>query len=131
MQQELRDAKRSLKDAVTEKDAFESKYNDVLETMEVTMLDKEMAEEKAENLQYEVDMLKEKVEEINVDLHVFQQEEGKPATSILFPCSVHHNTTHTITPPHFPFVPIVPPDFITYFVYHMPHGQTNMRTTLH
>ncbi|KAG0319602.1 hypothetical protein BG000_003828 [Podila horticola] len=75
MQQELRDAKRSLKDAVTEKDAFESKYNDVLETMEVTMLDKEMAEEKAENLQYEVDMLKEKVEEINVDLHVFQQEE--------------------------------------------------------
>ncbi|KAF9216830.1 hypothetical protein BGZ59_007829 [Podila verticillata] len=79
MQQELRDAKRSLKDAVTEKDAFESKYNDVLETMEVTMLDKEMAEEKAENLQYEVDMLKEKVEEINVDLHVFQQEEANLA----------------------------------------------------
>lgn len=76
MQQELRDAKRSLKDAVAEKDVYESKYNDVLETMEVTMLDKEMAEEKAENLQYEVDMLKEKVEEINVDLHVFQQEEG-------------------------------------------------------
>ncbi|KAG0017829.1 hypothetical protein BGZ81_010518 [Podila clonocystis] len=83
MQQELRDAKRSLKDAVTEKDAYESKYNDVLETMEVTMLDKEMAEEKAENLQYEVDMLKEKVEEINVDLHVFQQEEDRPAVGQL------------------------------------------------
>ncbi|KAF9424168.1 hypothetical protein BGZ94_008072, partial [Podila epigama] len=79
MQQELRDSKRSLKDALAEKDAFESKYNDVLETMEVTMLDKEMAEEKAENLQYEVDMLKEKVEEINVDLHVFQQEEANLA----------------------------------------------------
>jgi dynactin 1 len=45
--------------------------------MEVTLLDKEMAEERAENLQHEVNMLKEKVDEMHVDLNVFQQEEGK------------------------------------------------------
>lgn len=77
MQQELRDSKRSLKESQTEKEAFENKYNDVLDSMEVTLLDKEMAEERAENLQHEVNMLKEKVDEMHVDLNVFQQEEGK------------------------------------------------------
>ncbi|KAF9543608.1 hypothetical protein EC957_000612 [Mortierella hygrophila] len=77
MQQELRDSKRSLKESQTEKEAFENKYNDVLDSMEVTLLDKEMAEERAENLQHEVNMLKEKVDEMHVDLNVFQQEDGK------------------------------------------------------
>lgn len=77
MQQELRDSKRSLKESQAEKEAYENKYNDVLDSMEVTLLDKEMAEERAENLQHEVNMLKEKVDEMHVDLNVFQQEEGK------------------------------------------------------
>ncbi|KAG9063683.1 hypothetical protein KI688_003794 [Linnemannia hyalina] len=77
MQQELRDSKRSLKESQTEKEAFENKYNDVLDSMEVTLLDKEMAEERAENLQHEVNMLREKVDEMHVDLNVFQQEDGK------------------------------------------------------
>ncbi|KAF9135819.1 hypothetical protein BGW39_011408 [Mortierella sp. 14UC] len=64
MQQELRESKRSLKESVAEKEAFENKYNDVLDSMEVTLLDKEMAEERAENLQHEVNMLKEKVDEM-------------------------------------------------------------------
>lgn len=84
MQQELRDAKRTLKESQTEKEAFENKYNDVLDSMEVTLLDKEMAEERAENLQHEVNMLKEKVDEMHVDLDVFQQEEaglGNPAVN--------------------------------------------------
>ncbi|KAF9089316.1 hypothetical protein BGX23_006769 [Mortierella sp. AD031] len=76
MQQELRDSKRTLKESLVEKEAFENKYNDVLDSMEVTLLDKEMAEERAENLQHEVNMLKEKVEEMSVDLNVFQQEEA-------------------------------------------------------
>ncbi|KAI1316326.1 hypothetical protein EDD11_010105 [Mortierella claussenii] len=76
MQQELRDSKRVLKEAVAEKEAFETKYNDVVDSMEVTLLDKEMAEERAENLQHEVNMLKERVEEMHVDLNVFQQEES-------------------------------------------------------
>ncbi|KAF9434926.1 hypothetical protein BGZ76_007186 [Entomortierella beljakovae] len=76
MQQELRESKRSLKEAVVEKEAFESKYNDVVDSMEVTMIDKEMAEERAENLQHEVNILKEKVDEMHVDLNVFQQDEA-------------------------------------------------------
>ncbi|KAF9110823.1 hypothetical protein BGX27_005836 [Mortierella sp. AM989] len=76
MQQELRESKRTLKEAVTEKEAFESKYNDVVDSMEVTLLDKEMAEERAENLQHEVNMLRERVEEMHVDLNVFQQDEA-------------------------------------------------------
>ncbi|KAK3835445.1 MAG: hypothetical protein J3R72DRAFT_214467 [Linnemannia gamsii] len=89
MQQELRDSKRSLKESVTEKEAFENKYNDVLDSMEVTLLDKEMAEERAENLQHEVNMLKEKVDEMGVDLNVFQQEEGKYFPHTLMASSAH------------------------------------------
>jgi hypothetical protein len=91
MQQELRDSKRLLKEAVTEKEAFEAKYNDVVDSMEVTMLDKEMAEERAENLQHEVNTLRERVDEMHVDLNVYQQGEGNPHTSPLLsmmgPCS--------------------------------------------
>ncbi|KAF9970328.1 hypothetical protein BGZ73_006963 [Actinomortierella ambigua] len=79
MQQELREAKRALKDAVSDKDAFESKYNDTLDSLEVALLDKEMAEEKAETLQHEVNTLKEKVEEQTVDLRVLQNEDGSAA----------------------------------------------------
>ncbi|KAG0289079.1 hypothetical protein BGZ98_003991, partial [Dissophora globulifera] len=74
MQQELRDAKRGLKEAVAEKEVFEAKYNDVIDSMENTMLDKEMAEERAEHLQHQVNKLKEEVEEMHVDLNVFQQD---------------------------------------------------------
>ncbi|CAG8551228.1 227_t:CDS:10, partial [Funneliformis mosseae] len=77
MQQELRELRKQLKDANAEKEAYEGKYNEAVESMEMMTLDKEMAEEKAENLQHEVNLLKEKVEEISVDLTVFKQEGGK------------------------------------------------------
>ncbi|KAG0047137.1 hypothetical protein BGZ83_007752 [Gryganskiella cystojenkinii] len=75
-QQEVRDAKRGAKEAMAERDLFESKYNDLADSMEVAVLDKEMAEEKAENLQHEVNMLKEKVDEMHVDLDVLQHDDG-------------------------------------------------------
>src|SRR2546430_2775466 len=77
MQQELRDLRKQLKDITTEKELFENKFNETVESMEIMTLDKEMAEEKAENLQHEVNLLKEKIEEISVDLNVFKQEGGK------------------------------------------------------
>jgi len=76
-QQEVREARRSAKEATAERDVFESKYNDLADSMEVAVLDKEMAEEKAENLQHEVSMLKEKVDEMHVDLDVLQHDDGK------------------------------------------------------
>ncbi|KAG9306594.1 hypothetical protein G9A89_004791 [Geosiphon pyriformis] len=74
MQQELRDLKKQLKDAQGEKELYENKYNEAVESMEMMTLDKEMAEAKADNLQHEVNLLKEKIEEISVDLNVFKQE---------------------------------------------------------
>ena len=75
-QQEVREAKRSAKEALTERDMFESKFNDLADSMEVAVLDKEMAEERADNLLHEVNMLKEKVDEMHVDLDVLQHEDG-------------------------------------------------------
>ncbi|CAG8570721.1 1450_t:CDS:10 [Paraglomus brasilianum] len=74
MQAEMRDLRRQLKEAISEKELFEARYNEVSENMEMMTLDKEVAEERVENLQHEVIQLKEKIEEISVDLNVFKQE---------------------------------------------------------
>lgn len=76
LQKDLRETKRQLKETTEERDAFESKYTDVIESMEMMTLDKEVAEERAENLQQEVNVLKDKIEEISVDLDVLKKEAG-------------------------------------------------------
>ncbi|CAG8525134.1 15381_t:CDS:10 [Acaulospora morrowiae] len=73
-QQEVRELRKQLKDINSEKELFEGRYNETVESLESVTLDKELAEEKAENLQHEVNLLKEKIEEISVDLDVFKQE---------------------------------------------------------
>jgi chromosome segregation ATPase len=77
LQQDLRETKKEVKELTSENEQLESKYNDAIEAMEMMTLDKEMAEEKAENLQQEVNLLKDKIEEISVDLEVFKKEGGK------------------------------------------------------
>ncbi|CAO3607813.1 unnamed protein product [Mucor hiemalis] len=74
LQRELRETKRQLKDSSTDQELYESKYNDVIESLEMMTLDKEVAEERAENLQQEVNVLKDKIEEISVDLDVLKKE---------------------------------------------------------
>lgn len=74
LQRELRETKRQLKDSSTDQELYESKYNDVIESLEMMTLDKEVAEEKAENLQQEVNVLKDKIEEISIDLDVLKKE---------------------------------------------------------
>ena len=74
LQKDLRDTKRQLKETVTEKDSYEAKYTDIIESMEMMTLDKEVAEERSENLQQEVNLLKDKIEEISVDLDVLRKE---------------------------------------------------------
>lgn len=76
MQQELRDLRKQLKEINSEKEAFESKYTEAVESMEIMAIDKEVAEEKADQLQQEVNLLKEKIEEISVDLTVFKKHES-------------------------------------------------------
>ncbi|ELT87630.1 hypothetical protein CAPTEDRAFT_161353 [Capitella teleta] len=48
--------------------------SDVAETLEMATLDKEMAEEKSESLQQEVDSQKEKIEELTLDLQIIKEE---------------------------------------------------------
>lgn len=74
LQKDVRDTKRELKETAAEKESFESKYNDLLESMEMLTLDKEVAEERAENLQQETNMLKDRMEEISVDLDILKKE---------------------------------------------------------
>lgn len=73
LQNELRESKKVIKDITQEKEDYEQRYTDLMESLELTQLDKEMAEEKAENLQQEVSLLKEKLDEVKVDLDVFRQ----------------------------------------------------------
>ena len=74
LQKDVRDTKRELKETATEKESFEAKYIDLLESMEMLTLDKEVAEERAENLQQETNMLKDRMEEICVDLDILRRE---------------------------------------------------------
>lgn len=95
LQQDLRETKKEAKELTSENEQLEAKYNDAIEAMEMMTLDKEMAEEKAENLQQEVNLLKDKIEEISVDLEVFKKEgdllsrasevegDGKPTIEVL------------------------------------------------
>ena len=80
----MRDLRRQLKEAISEKELFEARYNEVSENMEMMTLDKEVAEERVENLQHEVIQLKEKIEEISVDLNVFKQEGRQSFYFIVF-----------------------------------------------
>lgn len=74
LQKDVRDTKRELKETVVDKESFESKYNELLESMEMLTLDKEVAEERAENLQQETNMLKDRMEEISIDLDILRRE---------------------------------------------------------
>lgn len=48
--------------------------SDLSEVLEMATLDKEMAEEKAETLQTELENAKEKIEEITLDLEILKTE---------------------------------------------------------
>ncbi|KAI8329056.1 dynein associated protein-domain-containing protein [Chlamydoabsidia padenii] len=74
LQKELRETKKESKENDADRESFEFKYNDVLESLEMMTLDKEVAEERAENLQQEVNVLKDKLEEINVDLDILRKD---------------------------------------------------------
>lgn len=77
LQKDVRETKRDLKDAMDDKESFETKYIDVLESLEMMTLDKEVAEERAESLQLEISILTDKIEEISVDLDILRKESGK------------------------------------------------------
>lgn len=87
LQKDLRDSKRELKETAADKEALEQRYIDLADSLEMMTLDKEVAEERAEALQEEVDFLKEKMEEISVDLDILKKEAGNQFAFCYLPSS--------------------------------------------
>ncbi|KAI8326330.1 hypothetical protein GQ54DRAFT_294806 [Martensiomyces pterosporus] len=73
-QDEVRVLKQRLKDIMEEREDFEAKYTEALDSMEMLAVDKEMAEEKTESLTQEVATLREQLDEASTSLDVYKQE---------------------------------------------------------
>lgn len=74
LQRDLQKAKQEAKDAVDARNAHADEVADLAEAVEMATLDKEMAEEKAETLQLELDACKEKLEEVTLDFEILKTE---------------------------------------------------------
>ncbi|XP_048702447.2 dynactin subunit 1 isoform X7 [Caretta caretta] len=74
LQKRLKEAKKEAKDALEAKEHYMEEMADTADAIEMATLDKEMAEERAESLQQEVDSLKEKVEYLTMDLEILKHE---------------------------------------------------------
>lgn len=74
LQRELQRAKLDVKEAVEAKEAHAEEVADLYETVEMATLDKEMAEEKAEFLQAELEACKERLDEVTLDLQILKTE---------------------------------------------------------
>ncbi|XP_052636889.1 dynactin subunit 1 isoform X2 [Harpia harpyja] len=74
LQKCLKEAKKEAKDALEAKERYMEEMADTADAIEMATLDKEMAEERAESLQQEVDSLKEKVEYLTMDLEILKHE---------------------------------------------------------
>lgn len=84
LQRELQRARQETKDAIDEKNQHQEEMAELAENVELITLDKEMAEEKADFLQQELDGAKERVEELTLDLEIIKAEmQNKLGTSDL------------------------------------------------
>jgi dynactin 1 len=83
-QTELIAARRELADAQQLSELTEARNLDALEQLEMTMLDKEVAEERAEAAESELEELKEKLAVVEVELEVIKQGACKYARGFFF-----------------------------------------------
>ncbi|XP_053314032.1 dynactin subunit 1 isoform X4 [Spea bombifrons] len=74
LQRQLKEAKKEAKDALEAQERYMEEMADTADAIEMATLDKEMAEERAESLQQEVETFKEKVEELTMDLEILKHE---------------------------------------------------------
>lgn len=73
-QQELTELRRRVKEAEASADASESQALDIDTAVEMATLDREMAEEKAEALQAELNTIKARLEELELEVEVLRDE---------------------------------------------------------
>lgn len=81
LQRELQRAKQDAKDAIEAKERHADEMADLSDNIEWITLDKEMAEEKADTLQLELESSKERIEELTVDLELLRAEMANKADS--------------------------------------------------
>ncbi|XP_039524838.1 dynactin subunit 1a isoform X3 [Pimephales promelas] len=74
LQRQLKEAKKEAREALEAKDRYMEEMADTADAIEMATLDKEMAEERAESLQQELESQKEKVEELTMDLEILKHE---------------------------------------------------------
>uniref|UniRef100_T1J0Z5 Dynactin subunit 1 n=1 Tax=Strigamia maritima TaxID=126957 RepID=T1J0Z5_STRMM len=74
LQRELQKARQDAQDAINEKEQHAEEMADLAESVEMATLDREMAEEKSETLQAELDQTKEKLEELQLDFEILKNE---------------------------------------------------------
>ncbi|KAM5250178.1 dynactin subunit 1 isoform 10-T10 [Hipposideros larvatus] len=74
LQRRLKEARKEAKEALEAKERYMEEMADTADAIEMATLDKEMAEERAESLQQEVEALKERVEELTTDLEILKAE---------------------------------------------------------
>ncbi|XP_004844751.1 dynactin subunit 1 isoform X9 [Heterocephalus glaber] len=74
LQRRLKEARKEAKEAMEAKERYMEEMADTADAIEMATLDKEMAEERAESLQQEVEALKERVDELTTDLEILKAE---------------------------------------------------------
>lgn len=74
LQDELKDLRKLEKDWAKQKEDLERQLNEINDQLEMTALDREVAEEKAEGALEELRIMTDKVEELQVDIEVLREE---------------------------------------------------------
>lgn len=72
----MAEVQKQLQDSEIKCEKLEMQQIDIMESLEMMTLDKEMAEEKSESLLQELEIAKEKIEELNLNLEVLKEESG-------------------------------------------------------
>ena len=74
---EVKELRRQIKDSEAEREGHTKKLEDLTDQLEMEMLDKEVAEEKCEEVETQLESTKERVAELEVELEVLRKEEGR------------------------------------------------------
>lgn len=77
----MRDLKKQNKDIVADRDDIRSKFDDFNDQVEISLLDKEVAEERFEAAESALEQLKERAAELEVEVTVLREENGEATRS--------------------------------------------------
>ncbi|SCV67323.1 BQ2448_5969 [Microbotryum intermedium] len=74
---EVKELKGTNKELRADRDAFESKFEDLNDQVEISLLDKEVAEERFDAVNAQLEVVKERAAELEVEVAVLREQNGK------------------------------------------------------